>query len=99
MPEATWFNAVAGLLRHAPEITAVTNQTVNSYRRLLAAHEATVGDLNAVVLGHGLELRANPFMLRRLWGPAGEEVQQFLRLLRAGLLGLGLTVIVAVGSR
>ena len=56
-----------------------------SCRRLLAAHEATVSDLNAVVLGHGLELRANPFMLRRLWGPAGEEVQQFLRLLRAGL--------------
>ena len=25
---------VAGLLRHAPEITAVTNQFVNSYKRL-----------------------------------------------------------------
>jgi hypothetical protein len=49
-----------------------------SSRRLLTAHEATIGDLNAVVLGHGLELRTNPFMLRRLWGPAGEEVQQFL---------------------
>ena len=56
-----------------------------SCRRLLTAHEATISDLNAVVLGHGLELRAKPFMLRRLWGPAGEEVQQFLGLLRAGL--------------
>ena len=27
---------MAGLLRHAPEITAVTNQWVNSYKRLVA---------------------------------------------------------------
>jgi hypothetical protein len=56
-----------------------------SCRRLLVAHGATSSDLNAVVLGHGLELRVNPFVLRRLWGPAGEEVQEFLGLLRAGL--------------
>ena len=31
---------VAGLLRHAPEITAITNQTVNSYKRLIAGYEA-----------------------------------------------------------
>ncbi len=31
---------VAGLLRHAPEITAITNQTVNSYKRLVAGYEA-----------------------------------------------------------
>ncbi len=31
---------VAGLLRHAPEITAVTNQWVNSYKRLADGHEA-----------------------------------------------------------
>ncbi len=31
---------VAGLLRHAREITAVTNQTVNSYKRLIAGYEA-----------------------------------------------------------
>jgi glutamine synthetase len=30
----------AGLLRHAPEITAVTNQWVNSYKRLVPGHEA-----------------------------------------------------------
>ncbi len=30
----------AGLLKHAREVTAVTNQTVNSYRRLLAGTEA-----------------------------------------------------------
>ena len=31
---------VAGLLRHAPEITAVTNQWVNSYKRLIGGGEA-----------------------------------------------------------
>ena len=31
---------IAGLLRHAPEITAVTNQTVNSYKRLWGGDEA-----------------------------------------------------------
>jgi len=31
---------VAGLLRHAPEITAVTNQFVNSYKRLWSGDEA-----------------------------------------------------------
>lgn len=31
---------VAGLLRHAPEITAITNQLVNSYKRLIVGTEA-----------------------------------------------------------
>jgi glutamine synthetase len=33
---------IAGLLTHAREITAVTNQTVNSYKRLVAGYEAPV---------------------------------------------------------
>jgi glutamine synthetase len=33
---------VAGLLRHAREITAITNQWVNSYKRLIAGYEAPV---------------------------------------------------------
>jgi len=34
---------IAGLVNHAPEITAVTNQWVNSYKRLVPGAEAPVG--------------------------------------------------------
>jgi len=37
---AKWY--LAGLLKHAPEITAVANQWVNSYKRLVAGFEAPV---------------------------------------------------------
>jgi len=33
---------IAGLLHHAPEITAITNQWVNSYKRLVPGYEAPV---------------------------------------------------------
>jgi glutamine synthetase len=33
---------IAGILRHVPEITAVTNQWVNSYKRLVPGYEAPV---------------------------------------------------------
>jgi glutamine synthetase len=33
---------IAGVLRHARELTAVTNQWVNSYKRLIAGYEAPV---------------------------------------------------------
>lgn len=33
---------IAGILRHAPEITSVTNQWVNSYKRLVPGYEAPV---------------------------------------------------------
>jgi len=38
--EAKWY--IAGLLKHAPEITAVNNQWVNSYKRLVPGYEAPV---------------------------------------------------------
>ena len=37
---AKWY--IAGLFRHAPEITSVTNQLVNSYKRLVPGYEAPV---------------------------------------------------------
>ncbi|MCL0037997.1 glutamine synthetase family protein [Thermodesulfovibrionales bacterium] len=33
---------IAGLLKHAPEITAITNQWVNSYKRMIPGYEAPV---------------------------------------------------------
>jgi glutamine synthetase len=33
---------IAGLLKHAPEITAITNQWVNSYKRLVPGYEAPI---------------------------------------------------------
>ncbi|GIU84744.1 MAG: type I glutamate--ammonia ligase [Acidimicrobiales bacterium] len=36
------YGFIAGLLHHAPEITAITNQLVNSYKRLIAGYEAPV---------------------------------------------------------
>ena len=33
---------IAGILRHAPEFTAVTNQWINSYKRLVPGYEAPV---------------------------------------------------------
>lgn len=33
---------IAGLMRHAPEISAITNQWVNSYKRLVPGYEAPV---------------------------------------------------------
>ncbi|MGD9014988.1 MAG: glutamine synthetase family protein [Candidatus Omnitrophota bacterium] len=33
---------IAGLLKHAPEITSITNQWVNSYKRLVVGYEAPV---------------------------------------------------------
>jgi glutamine synthetase len=45
---------VAGLLEHAPAITAIANPSVNSYKRLVPHHEAPVyitwGEMNRTVL-------------------------------------------------
>ena len=46
---------IAGLVKHAPEITAITNQWVNSYKRLVSGSEApifatwTAGNMNDLI--------------------------------------------------
>ena len=87
---------VAGLLRHAPEITLVTNQWVNSYKRLVPGYEAPVyvswatrnrSDLVRVPvvrqsreLGTRVEYRAPD--------PACNPYLAFACMLRAGLAGI-----------
>ena len=60
---------IAGLLTHAREVTAVTNQTVNSYRRLLAGTEAptaaTWGRANRSALVRLPQLQAEQGRSRR----------------------------------
>jgi len=50
----TAIHFVAGLLEHAPAITAIANPSVNSYKRLVPHHEAPVyitwGEMNRTVL-------------------------------------------------
>ena len=53
---------VAGLLRHAPEVTAITNQWVNSYKRLVPGFEAPTH------IGWGTQNRS---ALIRIPAPAG----------------------------
>src|SRR5690554_7107859 len=66
---------VAGLLRHAPEITAVTNQWVNSYKRLVTGYDAPVwiswarNNQSALVRRseeHTSELQSRPHLVCRL---------------------------------
>jgi glutamine synthetase len=87
---------IAGLLRHAPEITLVTNQWVNSYKRLVPGYEAPVyvswatrnrSDLVRVPvvrqsreLGTRVEYRAPD--------PACNPYLAFACMLRAGLAGI-----------
>lgn len=87
---------VAGLLRHAPEITAVTNQFVNSYKRLWGGHEApsyiTWGHNNRSALvrvplykpGKGQSARIE----YRAMDSAANPYLAFALLLAAGLKGI-----------
>ena len=87
---------VAGLLRHAPEITAVTNQFVNSYKRLWGGDEApsfvTWGHNNRSALvrvplykpGKGQSARVE----YRAMDSAANPYLAFSLLLAAGLKGI-----------
>ncbi|MFZ1490510.1 MAG: glutamine synthetase family protein [Ilumatobacteraceae bacterium] len=87
---------MAGLLRHAGEITALTNQTVNSYKRLVPGFEAPVHISWARNNRSGLvrvpiAKRSNPLATRieyRSPDPACNPYLAFAVLLAAGLQGV-----------
>jgi glutamine synthetase len=87
---------MAGLLMHAGEITAVTNQTINSYKRLVPGFEAPVHVSWARNNRSGLirvpvPKRANPLATRieyRSPDPACNPYLAFSVILAAGLRGI-----------
>jgi glutamine synthetase len=87
---------IAGLLRHAPEITAVTNQWVNSYKRLVVGYEAPVyvawarNNRSAVVnVPRSKRNRAESARIEyRAPDPACNPYLAFACVLAAGLAGI-----------
>jgi len=87
---------IAGLLRHAAEFTAITNQTVNSYKRLVPGFEAPVHVSWARNNRSGLvripiAKRGNPLATRveyRSPDPACNPYLAFAVLLAAGMRGI-----------
>lgn len=88
---------IAGLLRHAPEITAVTNQLVNSYKRLVSGFEAPVhvtwarnnrSALVRVPVSKPTKRDASTRIEYRALDPACNPYLAFSVLLAAGLAGI-----------
>lgn len=87
---------MAGLLRHAGEITAVTNQTVNSYKRLVPYFEAPVHiswarNNRSGLIRVPIAKRSNPLATRieyRSPDPACNPYLAFSLILAAGLRGI-----------
>jgi len=87
---------MAGLLRHAAEITAVTNQTVNSYKRLVPGFEAPVHiswarNNRSGLIRVPITKNSNPLATRiefRSPDPACNPYLAFSLILAAGLRGV-----------
>ena len=87
---------MAGLLRHAAEITAVTNQTINSYKRLVPGFEAPVHiswarNNRSGLIRVPIAKRGNPSATRieyRSPDPACNPYLAFSVVLAAGLKGI-----------
>ncbi|MFV0309740.1 MAG: glutamine synthetase family protein [Desertimonas sp.] len=87
---------VAGLLRHAGEITAITNQTVNSYKRLVPGFEAPVHvswarNNRSGLIRIPIAKRGNPTATRveyRSPDPACNPYLAFSVILAAGMRGV-----------
>ena len=86
---------MAGLLRHAAEITAITNQTVNSYKRLVPGFEAPVHiswarNNRSGLIRVPIAKRGNPTATRieyRSPDPACNPYLAFSVILAAGMQG------------
>lgn len=87
---------MAGLLRHAAEITAVTNQTVNSYKRLVPGFEAPVHiswarNNRSGLIRVPIPKKGNPMATRieyRSPDPACNPYLAFSVILAAGMRGI-----------
>jgi glutamine synthetase len=87
---------MAGLIRHAAEITAVTNQTVNSYKRLVPGYEAPVHiswarNNRSGLIRVPIPKRGNPLATRieyRSADPACNPYLAFSLMLAAGMRGV-----------
>ncbi len=87
---------IAGLLKHAAEITAVTNQTVNSYKRLVPGFEAPVHiswarNNRSGLIRVPIPKKGNPLATRieyRSPDPACNPYLAFSVILAAGLRGI-----------
>jgi glutamine synthetase len=85
---------IAGVLRHAPEITAVTNQWVNSYKRLVVGFEAPMyvawaRNNRSVVVNVPHAKRAESTRIEyRAPDPACNPYLTFAVILAAGLKGI-----------
>jgi glutamine synthetase len=87
---------MAGLLRHAAEITAVTNQTVNSYKRLVPNFEAPVHiswarNNRSGLIRVPIAKKNNPLATRieyRSPDPACNPYLTFSLILAAGMRGI-----------
>ena len=87
---------MAGLLRHASEITAVTNQTVNSYKRLVPNFEAPVHiswarNNRSGLIRVPIAKTSNPLATRieyRSPDPACNPYLAFSLILAAGMRGI-----------
>ncbi|MBI4336392.1 MAG: glutamine synthetase [Chloroflexi bacterium] len=87
---------IAGLLRHAPEVTLVTNQWVNSYKRLVPGYEAPV-HITWATINHSDLIRVPAYkpgreesvrVEYRAPDPACNPYLAFAALLAAGLEGI-----------
>jgi glutamine synthetase len=87
---------MAGLLRHAAEITAVTNQTVNSYKRLVPGFEAPVHlswarNNRSGLIRVPIAKRSNPLATRVEYRSADAACNPYLAfslILAAGMRGI-----------